>query len=80
VVPFGLAGAPPIFQSYLNDVLRSNLDKFCRFYLEDILIYSRDESTSETYSLCLRKVSRASPPSKNEQVRTLSDYHLVARL
>ena len=41
VVPFGLAGAPPIFQSLMNEVLRPYLDRFCLVYLDDILIYSR---------------------------------------
>ena len=43
VAPFGLAGAPPIFQSLMNEVLRPYLDKFCLVYLDDILIYSRGE-------------------------------------
>jgi Reverse transcriptase (RNA-dependent DNA polymerase) len=41
VVPFGLAGAPQIFQSLMNDVLRPYLDRFCLVYLDDILIYSK---------------------------------------
>jgi hypothetical protein len=41
VVPFGLAVAPPVFQSLINEVLRPYLDKFCLFYLDDILISSR---------------------------------------
>jgi Reverse transcriptase (RNA-dependent DNA polymerase) len=43
MVPFGLAGAPPIFQSLMNEVLRPYLDNLCLVYLDDILIYSRDE-------------------------------------
>jgi Reverse transcriptase (RNA-dependent DNA polymerase) len=43
VVPFGLAGAPPMFQSLINEVLRPYLDKFCLVYVDDILIYSRNE-------------------------------------
>jgi hypothetical protein len=39
----GLAGAPPVFQSLMNAVLRPYLDKFCLVYLDDVLIYSRDE-------------------------------------
>jgi transposase InsO family protein len=44
VVPFGLAGAPPIFQSLMNEVLRPYLDKFCLVYLDDILVYSKTKN------------------------------------
>jgi Reverse transcriptase (RNA-dependent DNA polymerase) len=43
VAPFGLAGAPPIFQSLINEVLRPYLDNLCLIYLDDILSHSRDE-------------------------------------
>jgi Reverse transcriptase (RNA-dependent DNA polymerase)/RNase H-like domain found in reverse transcriptase len=42
-VPFGLSGAPPVFQALMNDVLRPFLDIFCLVCLDDILIYSRTE-------------------------------------
>jgi hypothetical protein len=64
VVPFGLAGAPPIFQSLMNEVLRPYLDKFCLFYLEDLLIY---------------KICKSIAFTENEQVRNTSLYHLVPR-
>jgi hypothetical protein len=57
VVPFSLAGAPPIFQSLINEVLRPYNDKFCLVYLDDILIYSRDEKEHlEHISLVLEKL------------------------
>jgi hypothetical protein len=57
VVPFGLAGAPPIFQSLMNEVLRPYLHKFCLVYLDDILIYSRDEKENlEQIRLALEKL------------------------
>jgi hypothetical protein len=43
MVPFGLAGAPPNFQSLMDKVQRLYLDKFCLVYLDYILIYIRDK-------------------------------------
>jgi transposase InsO family protein len=43
VTPFGLQGAPATFQHYINDVLYDILDKYATAYLDDILIYSRNE-------------------------------------
>jgi hypothetical protein len=70
VVLFGLAGAPPIFQSVINEILLTYSDKFCFVCLYYILIYSRDEKkTSGTHLPCLIKLARASPLCKYEQVQ-----------
>jgi hypothetical protein len=39
----GLTNAPATFQSYINNALRGYVDDFCVVYLDDILIYSRNE-------------------------------------
>jgi hypothetical protein len=43
VIPFGLTNAPATFQAYINRILRGYINDFCIVYLDDILIFSRDE-------------------------------------
>jgi hypothetical protein len=45
VMPFGLCNAPASFQSMINDVFRDLLDEGVVVYLDDILIYSEDETS-----------------------------------
>ena len=56
VMPFGLANAPAIFQSYVNHALKPYLDICCVIYLNDVLIYSE---TEEQHWEHVRKVLRA---------------------
>ena len=42
MVPFGLAQAPVYFQALINKVLKG-LHKFAVAYLDDIIIFSKDE-------------------------------------
>ena len=44
VMPFGLANAPATFQHYIHNAMGELLDTICVVYLDDILIYSKDES------------------------------------
>ena len=47
VMPMGLCNAPASFQNMMNDILRDLLDRGVICYLDDILIYSRNEKEHE---------------------------------
>lgn len=43
-MPFGLTNCPANFQSYIQQVLSNLIDIKCVVYLDNILVYSRDQS------------------------------------
>ena len=46
VIFFGLTNAPASFQRYINKILTEKLDIFVIVYLDDILIYTKDDRDS----------------------------------
>ncbi|XP_051727379.1 differentially expressed in FDCP 8 homolog isoform X1 [Ctenopharyngodon idella] len=43
VMPYGLANAPAVFQSFINKIFKDILNKYVVAYIDDILIYSKSE-------------------------------------
>src|SRR5690349_1843571 len=59
VMPFGLTNAPACFQHLMNDIFRDLIGKFVVIYLDDILIYSTNESEHISHVRTVLSILRA---------------------
>ena len=66
VMPFGLCNAPATFQAYINSAMRGILDDYVVVYLDDILIFSQNETEHEQHV--------------REVLRRLQQHNLYAKL
>ena len=48
-MPFGLTNSPAAFMDLMNRVFRPYLDQFVVVFIDDILVYSRDEQEHEQH-------------------------------
>ncbi|KAJ9554217.1 hypothetical protein OSB04_018262 [Centaurea solstitialis] len=59
VMPFGLTNAPAVFMDLMNRVCRPFLDKSVIVFIDDILVYSKDEAEHERHLREVLNVLRA---------------------
>jgi hypothetical protein len=58
VVPFGLTNAPATFMCLMNNILIKLLDRFVFFFIDDILIYSKNREEHEEHLKLILQVLR----------------------
>nr|GFC57317.1 putative reverse transcriptase domain-containing protein [Tanacetum cinerariifolium] len=56
VMPFGLTNAHAVFMDLMNRVCKPYLDKFVIVFIDDILIYSKDEKEHEEHLKAILKL------------------------
>nr|GEU52294.1 putative reverse transcriptase domain-containing protein [Tanacetum cinerariifolium] len=68
VMPFRLTNAPAVFMDLMNRVCKPYLDKFVIVFIDDILIYSKDEKEHEEHLKAILELLREEKLSSQDGV------------
>nr|GEU75505.1 putative reverse transcriptase domain, ribonuclease H-like domain, aspartic peptidase domain protein [Tanacetum cinerariifolium] len=73
VMPFGLTNAPAVFMDLMNRVCKPYLYKFIIVFIDDVLVYSKDEEEHEKHLKIILELL------KKERLRFIEGFSLISK-